>query len=53
MDDLSRQEELSRKTNAELVEIIIKLLRLLALSDMRGGDIGACNQLKEVGGNGH
>lgn len=53
MDDLSCQEELSRKTNAELVEIIIKLLRLLALYEMRGGDIGACNQLKEVGNNGY
>ena len=38
MDDLSCQEELSRKTNAELVEIIIKLLRLLALHEMRGGE---------------
>ena len=29
MDDLLCQEELSKKTNVELVEIIIKLLRLL------------------------
>lgn len=38
MDDLSRQEELSRKTNAELVEIIIRLLHLLTLYEMRGGE---------------
>lgn len=53
MDDLSCQEDLSRKTNAELVEIIIRLLHLLALYEMRGGDMGTYSNMKEVRENGH
>lgn len=53
MDDLSCQEDLSRKTNAELVEIIIRLLHLLTLHEMRGGDMGTYRNLKEARGNGH
>ncbi len=37
MNELSVQEEMSKKTNAELVDIIIRLLRLLGLYEMKLG----------------
>lgn len=37
MNELSVQEEMSRKTNAELVGIIIRLLKLLGLYEIRLG----------------
>jgi len=44
MNDLSIQKEMSGKTNAELVDIIIRLLKLLGLYEMRLG----CTNSREI-----
>ncbi|MBO5346613.1 MAG: hypothetical protein J6N55_12485 [Anaerovibrio sp.] len=44
MNNLSIQKEMSGKTNAELVDIIIRLLKLLGLYEMRLG----CTNSREI-----
>ena len=44
MNELSVQEKMSGKTNAELVDIIIRLLKLLGLYEMRLG----CTNSREI-----
>lgn len=41
MNELAIQQEMSRKTNAELVDIIIRLLKLLGVYEIQLGCLNA------------
>jgi hypothetical protein len=43
MNELSVQKEMSSKTNAELIDIIIRLLKLLGLYELKLGCFNAHN----------